>query len=150
MKVSSGSVHAWSLPAMLILVSRWSTQKTQDFVVFWPLMMPSTTSSRSSALVLSQFFSPDLIRTFSTSMGMGAPDSTCSILSRSVSFDLFNRLNYSLALGSWRGSCPQATAYTPSHMEQRGRVTSRIFEQLHWLSRGSVQSDSWISSRLLG
>src|SRR2546428_7815916 len=84
---------------MLSLVSVWSTQKTQDFVVFWPLMTPSTTSSRSSALVLSQFLSPDLIRTFSTSIGIGAPESTCSIRSRKVSFDLFNRLICSLGSG---------------------------------------------------
>src|SRR5881296_463992 len=92
MEVSRGNGHACSLPAMLILASRWSTQNTQDFVVFWPLMMPSTTSSRSNALVLSQFFSPDLILTFSTSIGMVAPERTCSIVSRSVSLDLFTRL----------------------------------------------------------
>ena len=100
MEVSSGVVHAWFLPAMLILVSVWSIQKTHDLVVFCPLMIPSTTSSRSSALVLSQFFSPDLIRTFSTSIGIGAPDRTCSILSLSVSFDRFIRLKLFLALGS--------------------------------------------------
>src|SRR6266480_923548 len=94
---------------MLILVSVWSIQKTQDFVVFCPLMIPSTTSSRSSALVLSQFFSPDLIRTFSTSIGMGAPERTCSILSRNVSLDLFGRLNMFVALGLWPGLYPQAT-----------------------------------------
>src|SRR5437870_11770981 len=94
---------------MLILVSVWSIQKTHDLVVFCPLMIPSTTSSRSSALVLSQFFSPDLIRTFSTSIGMGAPERTCSILSRSVSLDLFGRLSIFLALGLWPGLYPQAT-----------------------------------------
>src|SRR5438445_10378195 len=94
---------------MLILVSVWSIQKTQDLVVFCPLMIPSTTSSRSSALVLSQFFSPDLIRTFSTSIGMGAPERTCSILSRNVSLDLFGRLNMFVALGLWPGLYPQAT-----------------------------------------
>src|SRR5713101_8067258 len=102
---------------MLSLVSVWSTQKTQDFVVFWPLMMPSTTSSRSSALVLSQFFSPDLILTFSTSIGIVAPERTCSILSRNVSLDLFRRLICFLALGfaawDWR---PQATAVSQTCM----------------------------------
>src|SRR5947199_8270981 len=78
---------------MLNRVSVWSTQKTQDFVVFCPLMIPSTTSSRSNACVLSQFFSPDLIRTFSTSIGMGAPERTCSILFLSVSLDQFILLN---------------------------------------------------------
>src|SRR6266852_1681760 len=101
MEVSRVADHAWFLPAMLILVSVWSIQKTQDFVVFCPLIIPSTTSSRSNALVLSQFFSPDLIRTFSTSIGMGAPERTCSILSRNVSLDLFGRLNIFFALGLW-------------------------------------------------
>src|SRR5947207_15032849 len=93
MEVSRVADHAWFLPEMLILVSVWSIQKTHDFVVFCPLMIPSTTSSRSNAFVLSQFFSPDLIRTFSTSIGMGAPERTCSILSLSVSLDRFMRLN---------------------------------------------------------
>src|SRR5712692_4076173 len=131
-------VHAWSLPAMLILVSVWSTQKTQDLVVFWPLMIPSTTSSRRSALVLSQFFSPDLIRTFSTSMGIVAPDSTCSILSLSVSFDLFILLNVFLALGSWPGSVPTSHSQYQSRIEHRRPVTPKIFEQLHGLSCGSA------------
>src|SRR5437762_1884635 len=106
--LSSPVDQAWFLPAMLIRVSVWSIQKTHDFVVFCPLMIPSTTSSRSSALVLSQFFSPDLIRTFSTSIGIGAPERTCSILSRSVSLDLFGRLSMFLALGLWPGLYPQA------------------------------------------
>src|SRR5713101_3415110 len=110
-------VHAWSLPAMLILVSRWSTQKTQDLVVFCPLMMPSTTSSRRSALVLSQFFSPDLIRTFSTSMGIVAPERTCSILSRSVSLDLFSRLILFLALGLWRELAHEPQPYPQPHRQ---------------------------------
>src|SRR5439155_14636079 len=130
---------------MLSLVSVWSTQKTQDFVVFWPLMTPSTTSSRSSALVLSQFLSPDLIRTFSTSIGIGAPERTCSIRSRKVSFDLFNRLICSLALGSWRGYRPQATDYTQGRIQHRHHVTSKIIEQLHGDSRVSFRGDNRIS-----
>src|SRR5438874_6059423 len=110
MEVSRVADHAWFLPAMLIRVSVLSIQKTHDFVVFCPLMIPSTTSSRSSALVLSQFFSPDLIRTFSTSIDMGAPERTCSILSRNVSLDLFGRLNMFVALGLWPGLYPQATS----------------------------------------
>src|SRR2546427_13180355 len=113
---------------MLSLVSVWSTQKTQDFVVFWPVMTPSTTSSRSRSLVLSQFLSPDLIRTFSTSIGIGAPESTCSILSRKVSLDLFNRLICSLPLGSWRGYRPQATDYTQGRIQHRNHVPRRIVE----------------------
>src|SRR5438445_10394859 len=109
MEVSRVAGHAWFLPAMVILVSVWSIQKTHDFVVFWPLMIPSTTSSRSSALVLSQFFNPDLIRTFSTSIGIGAPERTCSIRSRSVSLDLFGRLNMFLAMELWLVLHPQAT-----------------------------------------
>src|SRR2546422_3208996 len=131
---------------MLSLVSVWSTQKTQDFVVFWPLMTPSTTSSRSSALVLSQFLSPDLIRTFSTSIGIGAPESTCSIRSRKVSFDLFNRLICSLSSGgSWCGYCPQATDYTQACIEHRHHVTSKIVEQLHGDSRVTIWRDNRIS-----
>src|SRR5207302_7643838 len=109
MEVSRDVDHAWFLPAMLILVSVWSIQKNHDFVVFCPLPISSTTSSRSSALVFSQFFSPDLIRTFSTSIGIGAPERTCSILSRSVSLDLFGRFSMFLALGLWPGLYPQAT-----------------------------------------
>src|SRR6059036_2069271 len=102
---------------MLILVSVWSIQKTHDFVVFCPLIIPSTTSSRRSALVLSQFFSPDLIRTFSTSMGIVAPERTCSILSRSVSLDLFNRLILFLALGLWRGPAHEPQPYPHLHRQ---------------------------------
>src|SRR5437879_12815806 len=109
MEVSRVADHAWFFPAMLIRVSVWSIQKTHDFVVFCPLMIPSTTSSRSSALVLSQFFSPDLIRTFSTSIGIGAPERTCSILSRSVSLDLFGRLSMFSLWGYGLDICPQAT-----------------------------------------
>src|SRR5256886_17554343 len=101
--------HAWFLPAMVILVSVWSIQKTHDFVVFCPLMIPSTTNSTNNALVLSQFFNQDLIRTLSTSVGMGAPERTCSILSRSVSLDLFGRLNIFSRSGLWPGLYPQAT-----------------------------------------
>src|SRR5438552_18750048 len=109
MEVSRVADHAWFLPAMLIRVSVWSIQRTHCFVVFCSLMIASTTSSRSSALVLSQFFSPDLIRTFSTFIGMGTPERTCSILSRSVSLDLFGRLSMFLALGLWPRLYPQAT-----------------------------------------
>src|SRR5467141_6053 len=134
---------------MLSLVSVWSTQKTQDFVVFWPLMSPSTTSSRSSALVLSQFLSPDLIRTFSTSIGIGAPERTCSIRSRKVSFDLFNRLICSLALGSWCGYRPQATDYTQGRIQHRHHVTSKIVEWLHGHSRVSIRRENRISPAVI-
>src|SRR5690242_12382483 len=134
---------------MLILVSVWSIQKTQDFVVFCPLMIPSTTSSRSNALVLSQFFSPDLIRTFSTSIGMGAPERTCSILSRNVSLDLFGRLNIFLALGLWPGRLPTSHDYSQSRTEHMHHVTSKILDQLHE-SRMAAYGFRWISGNLLG
>src|SRR2546422_3341647 len=149
MEVSRAAVHAWFLPAMLILVSVWSIQKTQDFVVFCPLMSPSTTSSRSSAFVLSQFFSPDLIRTFSTSIGIGAPERTCSILSRSVSLDLFGRLNIFFALGLWPGPLPTSHDYSQSRIEHMHPVTSKILEQLHE-PQSSTYGFRWISAKLPG
>src|SRR6266849_1605543 len=112
-------------------------------------MIPSTTSSRSNALVLSQFFSPDLIRTFSTSIGMGAPERTCSILSRSVSLDLFGRLNMFLALGLWPGLYPQATTMGQSRTEHMHPVTSQILEQLHE-PQSSTYGFRRISAKLLG
>ncbi len=121
---------------MVKRVSRWSTQNTQDFVVFWPLMSPSTTNSRRSALVLSQFFSPDLILTFSTSIGMVAPDRTCNILSRSVSFDLFSRLICFLALWGRGVVLPTSHSRYPTLREQRRLVTCRIFDKLHCPSPG--------------
>src|ERR1700758_5371279 len=149
MEVSRVADHAWFLPAILILVSVWSIQKTHDFVVFCPLMIPSTTSSRSSALVLSQFFSPDLIRTFSTSIGMGAPERTCSILSRSVSLDLFGRLNIFFALGLWPGLLPTSHDYSQSRIEHMHHVTSKILEQLHD-PRSSACGFRRISAKPLG
>src|SRR5438552_17815756 len=134
---------------MLIRVSVWSIQKTHDLVVFCPLMIPSTTSSRSSALVLSQFFSPDLIRTFSTSIGMGAPERTCSILSRSVSLDLFGRLNMFLALGPWPGPLPTSHDYRQSRTGHMHPVTSQNLEQLHE-PQSSTYGFRWISNRLQG
>src|SRR5215831_1476492 len=116
MEVPSSFGQAWFLPAILIRVSVWSTQKTQDLVVFCPLMIPSTTSSRSSALVLSQFFSPDLIRTFSTSIGMVAPESTCSILSLSVSLDRFMRLNCFSLWGCGWDFAHKPRLYPESHL----------------------------------
>ncbi len=134
---------------MLILASWWSTQKTQDFVVFWPLIIPSTTSSRSSALVLSQFFSPDLTRTFSTSMGMLASERTCSILSRSVSLDLFIRL---MCFSLWGCGVGQPTNHSlyPSSIEHRHHVTSRILKQLHESSGPSFHGNRGIASTPFG
>src|SRR5213593_2009309 len=149
MEVSRAAVHAWFLPAMLILVSVWSIQKTQDFVVFCPLINPSTTSSRSSALVLSQFFSPDLIRTFSTSIGIGAPERTCSILSRSVSLDLFGRLNIVSRSGVMAWTLPTSHDYSQSRTEHMHHVTSQILEQLHE-PQSSTYGFRWISAKLPG
>ena len=134
---------------MLILVSVWSIQKTHDFVVFCPLMIPSTTSSRSSALVLSQFFSPDLIRTFSTSIGMGAPDRTCSILSRSVSLDLFGRLNIFFCSGAMAWTLPTSHDYSQSCTGHMHPVTLQILEQLHE-PQSSTYGFRWISAKPLG
>src|SRR5438270_3789449 len=149
MEVTRDVDHAWFLPAMLILVSVWSIQKTHDLVVFCPLMIPSTTSSRSSALVLSQFFSPDLIRTFSTSIGMGAPERTCSILSRSVYLDLFGRLNIFFRAGAMAWTLPTSHDYSQSRTQHMHHVTSKILEQLHG-PLSEAYSFRWISAKLPG
>src|SRR5207244_6115634 len=78
-----------------------------------------------------------------------------SVWERLRSRAVFGRLSYPsicsfdsfalLALGSWCGYCPQATAYTQGRIQHRHHVTSKIVEQLHGDSRVTICRDNRIS-----